>query len=67
MFGLPVTPESIAVIRDNDEVFLSLHFSFGNPIIAEAWCQFLEGFLKAEAERTGWDCEKIAVEDYHGA
>jgi hypothetical protein len=67
MFGLPVTPESIAVIRDDDQVFLSLHFSFNSQLMAEAWCQFLEGFLKAEAERSGWDCEKIEMADYHGA
>lgn len=67
MFGLPVNPESVAVIRDNDQVFLSLHFGFNSQLMAESWCQFLEGFLKAEAERAGWNCEKIEMEDHRGA
>lgn len=67
MFGMPVIPESVAVIRDFDQVFLSIHFSFRDTLTAAAWCEFLEGFLKAEAEKTGWDFEKIAVDDNHGA
>lgn len=67
MFGLPVTPESIAVIRDDDQVFLSLHFSFNSARVASYWCQLLEGFLIAEAQKTGWDAEKLEVETHHGA
>lgn len=67
MFGLPVLPESIAVIRDGSEVFLSIHFSFVSPVVAEPWCQFLEGFLIAEAAKSGWNAEKIEVVVDHGA
>lgn len=67
MFGLPVLPESIAVIRDGGEVFLSFHFSLVSPVVAKAWCQFLEGFLIDEAAKGGWDAEKIEVVENHGA
>ena len=67
MFGLPVLPESIAVIRDGGEVFLSFHFSFVSPAVAEAWCPFFELFLIAEAAKGGWNAEKIEVVENHGA
>jgi hypothetical protein len=63
MLGLPIVPTSIAVIADGDDVFLSFHFSLGSFYLAKAYVEFLEGWLKEEADRTGWNAEKIEVED----
>jgi hypothetical protein len=66
MFGIPKEPESVAVIADGQEVFLSFHFTFPTFFHAKVWAQFLEGFVIAEAERVGLAVDTVEFEVEHG-
>lgn len=66
MYGFPINPESVLVSHDTEDVFVSFHFVPPPGFTTDHLALFLEGFLKAEAVRSGYIAIDDEIEIKHG-
>lgn len=67
MYNFPVNPDSVLVVHNGEEVFVSFHFVPPSGFTPAHLALFLEGYLKAEAAKEGYVA--VDMEDFnnHGA
>jgi len=67
MFGLPMLPAGVAIIRDGNDVTVALHFPFNNLDEVDSAAKLFEEWISAFMEAQGYNLELVMTEEKYDA